>query len=222
MHFISRREWAFLALIVFYCFIPAVFGLLRIPELLGGPVIIPPNPRAVIDPAPIALHILSSSVFCLVGALQLLPNLRRHCPALHRTLGRIVAAAGCISALTGFLMTVTYAFPQALQGPLLYWVRVVLSVAMVAFIAWALVAIRSRNAAAHPAAMLRAYAIGQGASTQTALLLISMILFEADPLGFVRDVLMVAAWAINIGVAEILIHRAFDARRHRVAISGTS
>jgi hypothetical protein len=51
-----------------YSFIPAVFGLLRIPELLGGPLIIPPNPRAVIDPVPIALHILGSSIFCLVGA----------------------------------------------------------------------------------------------------------------------------------------------------------
>lgn len=212
MHFISRREWAFLALVFLYSFVPAVVGLVRIPELLGGPTIVPPNPRAVIDPVPITLHILGSSVFCLVGAVQFLPGLRRYRPALHRTLGRIVAAAGCVSALTGLWMTVAYAFPDALQGPLLYGARVTLSLAMVALIAWAVIAIRSRDLAAHRAAMLRAYAIGQGASTQTALFLVSMTVFDTAPLGVSRDLLMVGAWAINLAIAELLIRRAFAAR----------
>ena len=156
MNFISRREWAFLALVFLYSFIPAVVGLARLPELLGGPSIIPPNPRAVIDPLPITLHLLGSSVFCLVGAVQFLPSLRRYRPALHRTFGRVVAAAGCVSALNGLWMTASYAFPEALQGPLLYGARITLSLAMVALIAWAVVAIRSRDVAAHRAAMLRA------------------------------------------------------------------
>ena len=212
MYFISRREWAFLALVFLYSFIPAVVGLVRIPELFGAPAIIPPNPRAVIEPLPITLHILGSSVFCLVGAVQFLPSLRRYRPALHRTLGRIVAATGCVSALTGLWMTVAYVFPDALQGPLLYGARVTLSLAMVALIAWAVVAIRSRNVAAHRAAMLRAYAIGQGASTQTALFLVTMGLFDTEPSGFSRDVLMVGAWAINLAIAELLIRRAFATR----------
>jgi hypothetical protein len=219
MHFVSRREWAFLALIVLYSFIPSVFGLLRIPELLGGPTIVPPNPRAVIDPLPITLHILGSSIFCLVGALQFLPSLRRHRPVLHRTLGRIVALAGCVSALTGLWMTMTYAFPDALQGALLYWARVTLSLAMVTFIAGAIVAIRARRTATHRAAMLRAYAIGQGASTQTALFLIAMIFMKTEPLGLDRDLLMVGAWAINLAVAELLIRRIFATRRQPAAVS---
>jgi len=216
---LSRRQWAFLALILLYSFIPAVFGLLRLPELLGGPAIIPPNPRAVIDPLPITLHILGSSIFCLVGALQFLPSLRRQRPVLHRTLGRIVALAGCVSALTGLWMTLAYAFPDALQGPLLYWARVTLSLAMVAFIARAVAAIRARETATHRAAMLRAYSIGQGASTQTALLLIAMIFMKTEPLGFNRDLLMVGAWAINLAVAELLIRRIFATRRQPAAVS---
>ncbi len=218
MYFISRREWAFLALVFLYSFIPAVVGLVRLPELLGAPAIITPNPRAVIDPLPITLHILGSSVFCLVGAVQFLPSLRRYRPALHRTLGRIVAAAGCVSALTGLWMTVAYAFPDTLQGPLLYVARVTLSFAMVVLIAWAVVAIRSRDVAAHRAAMLRAYAIGQGASTQTALFLVAMALFDTELQGFSRDVLMVGAWAINLAIAELLIRRAFVARTSGVTI----
>ena len=222
MSSLSRREWAFLALILLYSFIPAVFGLLRLPELLGGPAIIPPNPRAVIDPLPIALHILGSSIFCLVGAVQFLPSLRRHRPVLHRTLGRIVALAGCVSALTGLWMTVAYAFPDALQGPLLFWARVTLSLAMVVFILWAVVAIRARETAAHRAAMLRAYAIGQGASTQTVLLLIAMIFMKTEPLGLNRDVLMVGAWVINLAVAERLIRRIFATRAFPAAIQSGS
>jgi uncharacterized membrane protein len=219
MHFINRHEWAFLVLVALYSFIPAVFGLLQVPELLGGPMIIPPNPRAVIDPVPIALHILGSSVFCLAGAVQFLPSLRRHRPAFHRALGRVVAAAGCVSALTGLWMTVIYAFPQALQGPLLYAARFSLSLAMVALIAWAVVAIRSRKLAAHRAAMIRAYAIGQGAATQTALFLIAMILYDAEPLGLGRDILMVGAWVINLAVAERLIRGNGPARSFPAATS---
>ena len=218
MQILNRREWAFLALMVVYSFIPAVVGLLRIPELLGGPAIVPQNPRAVIDPVPIVLHILGSSLFCLVGTMQFLPSLRRHRPTLHRNLGRVVAAAGCVSALTGLWMTLVFAFPQALQGPLLYGVRIALSLSMFGFICWAVVAIRSRDLLGHSAAMLRAYAIGQGASTQTVLFIIAMAVSDFEPMGFSRDVLMVTGWAINIAFAEILIRRAFAPRTSNAVI----
>lgn len=206
--FIRRRDWAFLALLAAYSFFPSVVGLLRIPELLGGPSVMPPNPRALLDPVPIVLHILASTAFCLAGAVQFLPGLRRHRPALHRRLGRGVAVAGCVSALTGVWITVRYGFPDALQGPLLYTARVALGLAMVGLIAWAILAIRSGNIAAHRAAMLRAYAIGQGAATQTALFLIAIIAFGTEPLGLARDMVMVGAWAINIAFAQILINPA--------------
>jgi uncharacterized membrane protein len=205
MRSLTRAEWAILAIVGAYSFVPAVLSLVRIPELLGAPTIIPSNPRAVLDPVPIILHILASSVFCLAGMVQFLPSLRRDRPVLHRRLGRLVAIAGSISALTGLWMTVFYVFPAALQGSLLYWARVLLSLAMFAFILRAVIAIRACNVSAHRAAMLRAYAIAQGASTQTALFIAAMVFFGAEPLGHSRDILMVTAWAINLAVAEVLI-----------------
>lgn len=207
MHVLTRGEWAFLVAIFVYSFIPSVVGLLRIPELLGGPIIVPTNPRAVIDPVPIVLHILGSALFCLVGAVQFLPSLRRMRPDLHRRLGWIVAVGGGISALTGLWMTLAYAFPQALQGPLLFWARIVFSLAMLGLIISAIVAILSRDIPRHRASMLRAYAIGQGASTQTVFFLVVVVFFGTEPLGFPRDILMVAAWLINIAAAEVLIRR---------------
>ncbi|GAB5463338.1 DUF2306 domain-containing protein [Hoeflea alexandrii] len=219
MRSLTKSEWVFLAIVVVYSFIPALLALVRIPELLGAPPLVPPNPRAVIAPVPIILHILASSFFCLAGAVQFLPSLRRTRPSFHRSLGRIVVATGSVSALTGLWMTVSYIFPQALQGPLLYWARVFLSLAMFASLVWAVIAIRARNVAGHRAAVLRSYAIGQGASTQTLLLIMAMALTGVEPLGLVRDLIMVSAWGANLVVVELLIRRASAARTSPVAVS---
>jgi hypothetical protein len=212
MKSISRREWALLAIILIYSFVPTFGGLFRVIELGGGPAIAPENPRALADPLPVVLHILSSFLFCILGALQFLPSVRRHFPAMHRAVGRTVAVAGCVSAATGLWMTHFYTFPDELQGPLLYWVRIVLSLSMVGLIAWAVIAIRSRNVLGHGAAMLRAFAISQGASTQTVLGIGWMIAFGTEPLGPLRDGMMVCAWGLNLLIAELLISKMFARR----------
>ncbi len=204
---LSRSEWAILAAIFVYTFIPAFGGLIRVLELAGGPAIAPLNSRAVSAPVPIVLHILSSFVFCLVGAVQFLPSIRRHHRGLHRVLGRCIAFAGCIAAATGVWMTHMYSFPADLQGNLLYWVRMVLGPAMFGLIIWAVIAIRNRNMFQHGASMVRAYAIGQGASTQTVLGISWIIFVGSDAVGPARDALMVFAWVLNLGIAEILIRR---------------
>jgi hypothetical protein len=87
-----------------------------------------------------------------------------------------------------------------------------LSLAMVGFIGWAILAIRARNVRAHRAAMLRAYAIGQGASTQTALFLLTLFILKIEPFGLARDILMLGAWVINLAVADLLIRRPLKQR----------
>ncbi len=212
MKTISRREWTLLAIILVYCFVPTFGGLLRVVELGGGPAIVPENPRALAEPLPVVLHVLSSFLFCTVGTLQFLPSVRRLYPAMHRAAGRTVAAAGCVSALTGLWMTLSYAFPDELQGVLLYWARIALSLSMVGLIAWAVIAIRSGNVLGHGAAMLRAYAIGQGASTQGALLIGWLVAFGTEPSGPLRDGIMVFAWGLNLLIAELMIKTTFAPR----------
>ena len=207
MQILSRREWTILLFIIVYSFIPSFGGLFRILELAGGPAIIPENPRAMAAPLPIVLHIFGSSLFCLLGAVQFLPSIRRHRPVTHRALGRAVAISGCISAATGLWMTHFYTFPDELQGNMLYWVRIILSLSMFGLIGWAVVAIRSRNIFRHGASMLRAYAIGQGASTQTFLGIGWIIVSGTEPLGAFRDGMMVFAWTLNLLIAELLISK---------------
>ncbi len=205
MRVLSRLEWIVLYVILVYSFIPTFGGLIRVLELMGGPAIAPPNPRALNSPAPIVLHILSSFVFCLFGAVQFLPSLRRTKRAFHRINGRMVFFAGLTSAASGLWMTHAYAFPSDLQGPLLYWVRIVLGASMIGFLIWAIVAIKARNIVQHSAYMLRAYAIGQGASTQTILGLSWLAVVGSEAAGPAREALMVGAWVLNIMVVEILI-----------------
>lgn len=102
-------------------------------------------------------------------------------------------------------MTHFYSFPISLQGNLLYWARIILGCLMIGFIVWSVLAIRSRNILQHSAHMLRAYAIGQGASTQTFIGIGWMILYGTEAAGPQRDAMMVFAWALNLLIAEVLI-----------------
>ncbi len=212
MNLFSRREWMFLAFVFVYSFVPTFGGMLRVFEILGGLALVPENPRAIAYPVPIVLHILSSFLFCLLGGLQFVPSIRRRHLRLHRMMGKTLAAAGCLSALTGMWMTLVFTFPQELQGALLYWVRILLSASMIGLIAWALIAVRLGNISGHGAAMLRAYAIGQGASTQTFLGLGWMVVFGTELVGPWRDVMMVSAWCINLLVAEFLTSKIFGSK----------
>ena len=202
---LRKSEWTLLVLVFVYSFIPAFGGLIRVLELAGGPQIAPENSRALLAPTPIMLHILGSFLFCIVGALQFLPSIRRQSPVAHRTIGRVIAVAGCVAALSGLWMTHSYVFPEALQGAALYWMRMVMGTAMVGFIVCGVIAIRSRKVFQHSASMLRAYAIGQGASTQAVLGIAWIIAVGSEAMGPLRDGLMIFAWVLNLMVAEFLI-----------------
>jgi hypothetical protein len=205
MKTLTKSEWGFLTLIFIYSAIPVMGGLIRLLELAGGPAIAPENLRALANPLPISIHLLSSGLFCCLGALQFLPNLRRRKPKAHRIIGRSVAMTGILSAVSGLWMTHFFTFPEDLQGNLLYWVRVVLGSIMVLLIIWAIIAIKSRNVFQHSGAMLRAYAIGQGASTQAFLGIGWIIVTGAEATGAEREFIMISAWGVNLLLAEVLI-----------------
>lgn len=216
LRIISSREWILLAVILIYSFIPTFGGLLRVAELFGGQAILPVNARALAYPLPIVVHVLSSFLFCILGAIQFLPSVRRHHLDLHRMMGRVLVVAGFISAATALWMTHFFVFPEDLQGALLYWVRMVLSLAMCGLIIWAVISVRSRNVRPHGSAMIRAYAIAQGASTQTFLGIGWIVAVGTELQGPLRDVVMVAAWGINLVAAEYLISQIFSPRTRPV------
>ncbi len=198
--------WLFVSLMI-YSLIPVLGGLLRAVELFGGPSIVPANPRALESPFPLVAHAVSSALFCVGGVLQFLPSVRRRSPARHRWVGYVVLPCGVVSAATGLWMTHYYSFPAALQGELLYGTRLVLAPTMIFLLAWAFHAAVNRRFARHASAMIRAYAIGQGASTQTFLGICWAVFVGTELEGLARDYVMVAAWVLNALLAEAIIAR---------------
>ncbi|MEM7568874.1 MAG: DUF2306 domain-containing protein [Pseudomonadota bacterium] len=197
----KRGGWGFVLGLYVYTFIPTFGGLLRVGELLGSPVLIPANPRALADPVPIALHILASLVFGVLGPLQLRSGLRQRGGQQHRQSGYVFVAAGLVAALTGLWMTHFYAFSPSLQGPLLYWVRITVSLGMLAFLLMGVFYARDGQIARHAGAMVCAYALGQGAATQTVLGLAWTATRSSALTGFDRDVMMASSWGLNLLIA---------------------
>ena len=84
------------------------------------------------------------------------------------------------------------------------------------------VAIRNRNIARHRAWMTRAYALALGAGTQAFTVGFGQAAFGV---GVVRtDLMMAAAWAINLAIAESVIRRPARrrAKRARAVLVGSS
>lgn len=198
-----RIGWLAPAGLIALSLVPVAAGAFRIAELSGGATVTPANARFFDSPVPVVVHVVASSVFLVLGALQFAPALRRH--RWHRIAGRVVAPAGLLSALSALWMTLFYAMP-AINGPVLFAMRLVLGTAMAAAIVVAFAAIRRGDVARHRAWMTRAYAIGLGAGTQV-LVFLPWTLLLGEPGQTAHDLLMGAGWAINLVVAEFVIRR---------------
>jgi hypothetical protein len=84
--------------------IPVLAGAFRLSELMGGPEITANNARFVASPIPVTVHIVSVTLYSLLGALQFVPSLRRGRSSWHRIAGRMLVPAGVLVAVSGLWM----------------------------------------------------------------------------------------------------------------------
>ena len=201
--------------------IPVAGGTGRLIEVLGGPEVLPSDARFASSPLPLVVHIVAAVVYAVLGAFQFSARLRRRHPGWHRRAGRLLVGLGLAVALSGLWMTLAY--PQkAGTGDILWATRLLVSSGMGASLVLGVVAIRNRNIARHRAWMTRAYALALGAGTQAFTVGFGEAAFGA---GVVRtDLMMAAAWAINLAIAEWVIRRPAvrRARRARTVLVGSS
>lgn len=184
--------------------VPILGGMARLHDMAGDGPVTAQNARFVAAPVPILIHILSATAYSLLGAFQFSRAMRLRWPAWHRLSGKILMVCGLLSALTGVWMTLTYAIPAPMQGPLLHGVRLAVGAGMTAALVLGWRSILRRDIAGHEAWMIRAYALGQGAGTQVVLML-PLILAQGEFLGLQRDIMMSAAWVLNIAIAERIV-----------------
>ena len=200
-----KREWAVAGALILLCAIPLIAGAVRLVTLAVGAEITAENARFFAVPLPVVLHIVAAAMYIVLGAFQFVPSFRRRKPGWHRLAGRLLILPGLIIALSGLWMAHFYPLP-AHDGPLLYAFRLLFGALMAISIVLGVVAIRRRDIARHRAWMMRGYALGLGAGTQVLTLLLGEIVL--GPPGEVpRALLMGAAWAINLALAEWIIRR---------------
>lgn len=197
--------WLVPAGLIVLSLIPVIAGAVRITELTGGAEVTPDNARFFASPLPVVLHILSASLYAILGAFQFVPSFRRRRRSWHRAAGRLLIPCGLAAGLSGLWMTLFYPWPEG-DGELLYGLRLLFGLAMVGSIVLGVVAIRRRDFVGHGDWMIRGYAIGLGAGTQV-LTLLAGELIAGPPSEFSRALLMGAAWVINLAVAEWIIRK---------------
>lgn len=212
----ARAQWLTPAGLLLLSLIPVLGGAFRLTELTGGAEITAQNARFFDSPIPVVTHIVSVTVYSLLGAFQFVPALRTR-RGWHRIAGRVLIPAGLLVALSGLWMTVFYALPPQ-DGALLLVFRLVFGTAMLASLVLGVLAIRRRDYEQHSAWMTRAYAIALGAGTQ-ALILIVPELLSSRPGVTARGVLMGTGWLINLAVAEYVIRRRAAHSRPRTVLS---
>lgn len=192
--------WLVPAALLLFTTIPLVAGGLRLVELAGGPQVLPTNPRIENLPAPLVVHVVGAVVYVVLGAFQFPRRLRRH-RTWHRRAGRVAVVAGLLVAASGLTMTVVYT--DAPGGLVLWTVRFVVSALMGGALVLGFSAIRRRDITAHRAWMVRAYALGLGASSQTVTQGIGEGIFGTSDIS--TGLSISAGWVVNAAVAELLI-----------------
>jgi hypothetical protein len=200
----SSADWLVPTALLALTFIPVAAGVARLAGLAGGAAITPENARFFAMPLPVIIHILSASLFCVLGAFQFAPGFRRRRPGWHRVAGRILIPCGFAAALSGLWMTQFYPLAPHLQGELLHAFRILIGSVMILSIALSLAAILRRDIAQHRAWIMRGYAIAQGAGTQALISILWLVILGA-PSELGRDLLLIAGWVINLAVAEWII-----------------
>ena len=89
-------EWLVPSALIVLSSVPIAAGAFRIAELTGGAEVTPDNARFFASPLPVVLHIVSVSLYCILGAFQFVPSFRRRHRSWHRTAGRLLVPAGLL------------------------------------------------------------------------------------------------------------------------------
>ena len=145
----SKSDWLIPAGLIALAFIPVAAGTARLVMLAGGAAVTPENARFIAAPIPVVLHIISVTIYCVVGAFQFAPGMRRRHPRWHRIAGRVLVPTGLLAALSGLWMAMTYAIVPP-DNALLHAFRLLAGSGMAVSLMIGFVAIRRRDVEAPP------------------------------------------------------------------------
>ncbi len=92
-----RRQWLVPTGLIGLSLVPVAAGAARLTQLAAGTPTAQ-DARFFDAPLPVIVHILGASVFCILGAFQFVPSLRRGGRSWHRRAGRLLVPFGLAAA----------------------------------------------------------------------------------------------------------------------------
>src|SRR5688500_1764114 len=98
---VLSASWLVPAGLVLLALVPVMADSIRLVELAGTPELTLANARFVTAPIPVVLHLVSVTIYALLGAFQFSGGIRRSYPRWHRVAGPILVPMGLVAALTG-------------------------------------------------------------------------------------------------------------------------
>lgn len=159
-----KADWLIPAGLLALSFIPIAAGTFRIAQLGAGAAITADNARFFAEPRPVVLHLFSAVAYCVLGAFQFSPGLRRRRPAWHRAAGWLLVPCGLTAAVSALWMTQFYPRaiepPASFDGPVVYVIRLLVGSAMAVSLCLGFAAVLTRDIPSHRAWMMRGYALG--------------------------------------------------------------
>ncbi len=150
------------------------------------------------------MHVLGGATFGILGPIQFGRALMPRYGLLHRVLGRMFVAAGAMISLSS--LGLLWRFPDTYSVAISSG-RLLFGIALGVALAIAMQAIYKRDFTRHRNWMIRAYAIGIGATAVTMVFFPIYLITGKPPVGLASDIAFLGAWSACVVVAEGFVRR---------------
>lgn len=150
------------------------------------------------------MHVLGGATFGILGPIQFGRVLMRKYGRLHRVMGRVFVAAGAMISLSS--LSLLWHFPDTYSVAMNSG-RLLFGIALGVALAIAMQAIYKRDFTRHRNWIIRAYAIGMGATAVTMVFFPIYVVTGEAPTGLVADSIFLGSWAACVVFAEGLVRR---------------
>lgn len=150
------------------------------------------------------MHVLGGATFGILGPIQFSRVLMGRYGRLHRVMGRVFVLAGAMISVSS--LSLLWHFPETYSAAMNTG-RLLFGIALGIALAIAMQAIFRREMKRHRSWMIRAYAVGIGATAVTMVFFPIYVVTGEPPTGHLADIVFLGSWAACVVFAEALVRR---------------
>jgi uncharacterized membrane protein len=180
--------------------------LLALVQVVQIPLGALPEDSQRLGAAPVShfMHVLGGATFGILGPVQFSRVLMHRYGLLHRVIGRVFVAAGAMISLSS--ISLLWHFPDT-HSVAMNSGRLLFGIALGVALVLAMQTIYKRDIIRHRNWMIRAYAIGIGATAVTMVFFPIYLITGEPPTGLASDIAFLGAWTACVVFAEGLVRR---------------